>query len=321
MAKLWWLVAIEILLCVHGSAHSQVYPVKSLRLIVPSAAGGGPDANARALARELGKQLHQHIVVENLPGASGILGYEALARATPDGYTFAYVSNLVASNPSLYTKLPYDFAKDFQPVMLYLASVNLLAVSTSLPVGSVHELIQHARAHPGRLTFGSSGAGATPHLSMELFKIITGVAINHVPYRGTPQALSELVAGQIDILCDNMAPMLPMVRAGRIRGLAVTSLQRSSAIPELPTLDESGLAGYQFGGWAGIAVPAGVPRAVVMRLNAAANKTLSSPELLKTIASHGRMPIGGTPEQFGEHVRTETERLSKLITAIGLKPQ
>ncbi len=181
MAKLWWLVAIEILLCVHGSAYSQAYPVKSLRLIVPSAAGGGPDANARALARELGKQLRQHIVIENLPGASGILGYEALARATPDGYTFAYVSNLVASNPSLYTKLPYDFAKDFQPVMLYLTSVNLLAVSTSLPVGSVHELIQHARAHPGRLTFGSSGTGATPHLSMELFKIITGVAINHVP--------------------------------------------------------------------------------------------------------------------------------------------
>jgi tripartite-type tricarboxylate transporter receptor subunit TctC len=321
MAKLASLVAAAMVLLVPGIASSQAYPSRPLRLIVPSAPGGSPDINARELANELSKQMGQQVVVENRPGASGILGYEALTRATPDGYTFAYISNFIATNPSLYLKLSYDFFKDFQPVIFYFRGVNVLAVSPSLPVRSVKELIDHARANPGKLTFGSSGVGATPHLSMELFKSMTGTAIVHVPYKATQQALVDLIAGQIDIQCDNMAPLLPLVRSGRIRGLAVTSLKRSAAIPELPTLDEAGLPGYELGGWSGYAVPKGVPRNIVLRLNAEINKALSSPTVQKGIASRGGMGMGGTPEQFGEHVRKETERLAKLTKAVGIKPQ
>jgi tripartite-type tricarboxylate transporter receptor subunit TctC len=197
----------------------------------------------------------------------------------------------------------------------------VLTVSPSLPVRSVKELIDHARANPGKLTFGSSGVGATPHLSMELFKSMTDTAIVHVPYKGTQQAVTDLIGGQIDILCDNLASMLPVVRSGRVRALAVTSLKRSAAIPELPTLHESGLPGYELTGWSGMAVPAGVPRAIVLRLNAEINKALSSPTVLKGLAFRGGTGVGGTPEDFAEHVRNETERLGKLIKAVGIKPQ
>lgn len=313
--------ATAIALLIPGIASSQTFPSRPLRFIVPSAPGGSPDINARELAHELTRQLNQQVVVENRPGASGILGYEALARATPDGYTFAYISNFIATNPSLYSKLSYDFARDFRPVIFYFQGLNILTVSPSLPVRSVKELIDHARANPGKLSFGSSGIGATPHLSMELFKSMTDTAIIHVPYKGTQQAVTDAISGQIDILCDNMASMLPFVRSNRVRGLAVTSLKRSAAIPELPTLDESGLPGYELTGWSGMAVPAGTPRTIVLRLNDEINKAIASPAVSKGIPSRGGTAMGGTPEQFGEHVRKETERLGKLIKSVGIKPQ
>ncbi len=314
-------IAAAMALLAPGIACAQAFPSKSLRLIVPSAPGGSPDINARELAGELSKQTGQQVVVENRPGASGILGYELLARATPDGYTFAYISNFIATNPSLYSKLPYDFFRDFQPVIFYFQGLNVLTVSPSLPVRSVKELIEQARANAGKMTFGSSGIGATPHLSMELFKSMTGTAIVHVPYKGTQQAVTDLIGGQIDILCDNLASLLPLVRSGRLRALAVTSLKRSAALPELPTLDEAGLTGYELTGWSGLAVPAGVPRDIVLRLNDEINKALASPTVIKGISSRGGTTMGGTPEQFGDHVRRETERLGKLIKAVGIKPQ
>ncbi|HET7160396.1 MAG TPA: tripartite tricarboxylate transporter substrate-binding protein, partial [Burkholderiales bacterium] len=203
----------------------------------------------------------------------------------------------------------------------YFQGLNILTVSPSLPVRSVKELIDHARANPGKMSFGSSGIGATPHLSMELFKSMTDTAIIHVPYKGTQHAVTDVISGQIDILCDNMASMLPFVRSNRVRALAVTSLKRSAAIPELPTLDESGLPGYELTGWSGMAVPAGTPRAIILRLNDEINKALTSPAVSKGIPSRGGTAMGGTPEQFGEHVRKETERLGKLIKAVGIKPQ
>lgn len=321
MAKLSLLVAAGMVLLAPGIACSQAYPSRPLRLIVPSAPGGSPDINARELANELSKQVSQQVVVENRPGASGILGYELLARASPDGYTFAYISNFIATNASLYAKLPYDFARDFQPVILYFSGLNVLTVSPSLPARSVKELIEQARANPGKLSFGSSGIGATPHLSMELFKSMTGTAIVHVPYKGTQQAVTDLIGGQIDILCDNLASLLPLVKSGRLRALAVTSLKRTAALPELPTLDEAGLPGYELTGWSGMAVPAGVPRDIVLRLNDEINTALASPTVLKGITSRGGTAMGGTPERFGEHVRRETERLGKLIRAVGIKPQ
>ncbi len=315
------IVAVGMVLLIPGIACSQAYPFRPLRLIVPSAPGGSPDINARELANELAKQMGQQVVVENRPGASGILGYELLARATPDGYTFAYISNFIATNPSLYSKLSYDFARDFQPVIFYFQGLNVLTVSPSLPVRSVKELIDHARANPGKLSFGSSGIGATPHLSMELFKSMTDTAIVHVPYKGTQQAVTDVIGGQIDILCDNLASLLPLVQSGRLRGLAVTSLKRSAALPELPTLDEAGLPGFELTGWSGLAVPAGVPRDIVLRLNAEINKALLSPTVTKGMAIRGGTPMGGTPEEFAEHVRKETERLGKLVKAVGIKPQ
>jgi len=312
---------VALALLVPSVALAQAYPSRPLRLIVPSAPGGSPDINARELANELTKQMAQQVVVENRPGASGILGYELLARATPDGYTFGYISNFIATNPSMYSKLSYDFFRDFQPVIFYFRGINILTVSPSLPVRSVKELIDLARASPGKLSFGSSGIGATPHLAMELFKSMTQTAIMHVPYKGTQQAVTDLIGGQIDIQCDNMGSMLPHVRSGRVRGLAVTSLQRSAAIPELPTLDESGLPGYELSGWSGMAVPTGTPRAVVLRLNAEMNKALTSPAVTKGMAARGGSGVGGTPEEFGEHVRKETDRLGKLIKSVGIKPQ
>jgi tripartite-type tricarboxylate transporter receptor subunit TctC len=315
------MLAAAAVVLVPALASAQAYPSRPLRMIVPSAPGGSPDINARELANELTKQMGQQVVVENRPGASGILGYEALARATPDGHTFAYISNFIATNPTLYNKLSYDFFRDFQPVIFYFRGLNILTVSPALPVRSPKELIDLARANAGKLTFGSSGVGATPHLSMELFKTMTGTQIVHVPYKGTQQAVTDVIAGQIDILCDNMASLLPLVKANRIRALAVTSLKRSPAMPDLPTLDESGLPGYELTGWSGMAVPAGTARTTVMRLNAEINKALESAAVQKGMASRGGSGVGGTPEQFGEHVRKETERLGKLVKAIGIKPQ
>jgi len=304
-----------------ASASAQGYPNRPLRLIIPSAAGSSPDSNARTIATALVEQMGQQVVAENRPGASGILGYETLAKATPDGYTLAYVSNFIATNPTMYAKLPYDFQRDFAPVILYFGGMNLLAVHNALPVKSVKDLIELARAQPGKLTFGSSGVGATPHLSMELFKSMTGTNMVHVPYKGTPMALTDVISGQINILCDNMAPMLPMVTAGRVRGLAVTGPKRAASIPELPTIDEAGVPGYQLMGWAGVAVPARTAREIVVRLNTEINKALTTPMVLKSIEARSGVPMGGTPEEFGAHVRKETERLAKLIKAIGIKPQ
>lgn len=303
------------------TAAAQTYPVRPLRFIVPSAPGGSPDINSRELAAELTKQMGQQVVVENRPGASGILGYEMLARASADGYTFAYISNFVSTNPSLYARLPYDFFRDFQPVIQYFAGINILTVSQSSPARSVKELLELVRANPGKLSFGSSGVGATPHLSMELFKSMTGTNIQHVPYKGTQQAVTDLIGGQIEILCDNLASLLPLVKSGRIRALAVTAIKRTPVLPDLPTLDEAGLPGYEYSGWAGIAVPAATPRALILRLNDEINKALVSPAVNKGILSRGGTPVGGTPEKFGEHVKRETDRLGKLIRAVGIKPQ
>ena len=297
------------------------YPAKPIRLIVASAPGGNPDINSRNLASELSRQMGQQVVVENRSGASGIIGYEALARATPDGYTLGYLSNLIATNPSIYEKLPYDFERDFQPLLLYLSGMNVLTVTPSLPVLSVKELIDHARANPGKLSYGTSGIGASPHLSMELFKSMTGTDILHVSYKGTQQAMTDLIGGQINVMCDNVGPLLPLLRAGRLRGLGVTALKRSPALPELPTLDEAGIPGFELITWGGFAVPARVPRDIARRLNAEINNALSLPAVLQPLLANSLTPEGGTPARFTEHVRKETEKLGKLIKSIGIKPQ
>jgi len=298
----------------------QAYPSKPLRLVVSSAPGGSPDISARSLASQLALQMGQQFVVENRPGASGI-GNDVLLRATPDGYTFGYISFLVATNPAMYLKLPYDFARDFKPVIMSGSTSNVLVINPTLPVRSVKEFIDHARSNSGKLSYGSSGLGASPHLAMEMFVAMTGTSLVHVAYKGTQQAITDLIGGQIHILCDTIAPLLPIIKSGRLRGLGVTSLKRSLVLPDLPTLDEAGLPGFEIAPWGGYAVPTGVPRNIVLRLNAEINKALVSPELSKSMAERGGILIGGTPEFAADFIRRETEKWGKVIKAAGIKPQ
>ena len=321
MSKFSLIAVVATFLLAPCITYPQAYPSRPIRLIVPSAAGGPPDIAARSLASELTKQMGQQVVVDNRPGASGIIGLEMIARSAPDGYTLGLIPNVIATNPRLYSKLPYDFARDFQPVIHATSGVNLLAITPSLPIRSVKELIDHVRANPGKLSYGTSGLGATTHLSMELLKSLTGTDIVLVSYKGMPQAILDVIGGQIHMVCEAVLSILPHVRAGKVRALAVTSLKRLPLAPEVPTFDESGIPGYEITGWIGYAVPAGVPRNIVLQLNAEINKAQLSPSLSKAIADRGGVAVGGTPEQFAEHVRRETEKLGKLIEAAGIKPQ
>jgi tripartite-type tricarboxylate transporter receptor subunit TctC len=273
------------------------------------------------LANELGLQLGQQVVVDNRPGANGIIGYEMLARAAPDGYTLGYITFGFATNPNMYSKLPYDNTRDFQPLMLFGSSPQVLAVTPSLPIHSVKELIEQARAKPGVLSFGSSGVGTAQHLAMDLFKVMTDTNMVHVSYKGIQQAITDVIGGQIHVVCDNVSSMLPHVRSGRVRALAVATLKRSPVVPEVPTFDEAGVAGYELTTWAGYALLARAARDLVLRLNAELNKSLQSPSMLKALADRGNAPIGGTPEQFTEHLKRETAKWAGVIKAAGIRPQ
>ena len=315
-------VAVLVIALVGSAAvHAQTYPVRPLRIIVPSAPGGLPDIQARLMANELTKQLGQQAIVDNRPGASGIIGFELTAKATPDGYTIGYASFLVATNPSMFSNLPYDFARDFRPVMHQVSALNILAVSPSVAIGSVQELIAHARANPNKLSYGISAYGASNHLSIELIKMMTGARIVPVSYKAIQQAIADAIAGHIHVVCDNMGSILPHVKTGRMRGLAVTSPKRSPAAPDLPTVAESGLPGYEIMPWSGYVVPARVSRDIVGRLNAEFNKALFSPAVAEKMAAIGSIPVGGTPEQFAEHVRKETAKWAQVIKAAGVRAE
>jgi tripartite-type tricarboxylate transporter receptor subunit TctC len=304
-----------------GAAVAQSYPTKPIRIIVPAASGGAPDISSRNLANELGLQLGQQVVVDNRPGANGIIGYEMLARAAPDGYTLGNIVFGFAANPSMFSKLPYDSARDFQPLILFGSTPQVLAVTPSLPIRSVKELIEYARARPNVLSFGISGIGGSQHLSMELLKGMTHINMLHVSYKGPQQAITDVISGQIQLVCVTLSSILPHVRSGRVRALAVATLKRSPVVPDLPTIDEAGVAGYEITPWGGYALPARTPRDLVLRLNAELNKALLSPSVSKAMADGGSTPIGGTPEQFTEHLRKETEKWAKVIKGAGIKPQ
>ncbi|MDT7812348.1 MAG: hypothetical protein QOJ42_2264 [Acidobacteriaceae bacterium] len=297
------------------------YPTKPIRLIVPSAVGGAPDTIGRLIASELGKQMGQQVVVDNRPGASGVIGFEALAKAAADGYTFGYATFPFIINPIIFSKLPYDAAKDFHPVVLQGFGASLMTVTPALQVRSARELIAYARAQPGQLSYGSSGSGSSQQLAVELFKFMTGTQIVQVSYKGIQQAITEVIAGQIHIVCDAPTSVLPHIRAGRLRAIGVTTPRRLRSMPDVPTVAESGLPGYEVQLSSGYLVPAGAPRSVVMRLNTEINKALASPVLLEKFASASYMVAGGTPDQFAEHLRRETVKWTGVIKAAGVKPQ
>jgi len=295
------------------------YPSKPIRLVVPFGAGGTTDVLARAIGQRLTEAWGQPVVVENRPGAGGNIGTESVAKSAADGYTMLLISVGFASNPALYSKLPFDPIKDFAPVTLVATTQNVLIVHPSVPARSARELIQLAKSRPGQLNFGSSGTGTSQHLAGELFKSMAGVQMQHVPYRGSAPALTALIGGEVSLMFNNLLTALPHVKAGRLRALAVTSAERSPAAPEIPTMAESGLPGYDVSTWYGLLVPAGTPKEIVARLNAEVVRILNLPELKERLRSQGADVIPSTPDQFAAHIRQEMVKWAQVVRQSGAR--
>jgi tripartite-type tricarboxylate transporter receptor subunit TctC len=296
------------------------YPQRPIRYIVPSAAGGGADIAARVLTNELAVQMKQQFVIDNRPSSGGLIGVQLLTQARPDGYTLGY-GNMVylAINSSLVPNLPYDPERDLTMIGQFTSNQNVLAVRLTLPVKSVQELIAYARANPDKLSFASSGNGTTIHLSGELFKQMTGTRIVHVPYKAIPQALNEMIAGQMDLVFDNQVSIAPFVTSGRVRGLAVTGPKRSTALPELPTMKEAGVPGYEITTWSGMIAPKGLPRPIVMKLNAEIQRACTSARVQASFAVQGSSCAAGSPEEFAQFVKTERVKWGDIVRKSGAK--
>ncbi|MBS0508588.1 MAG: tripartite tricarboxylate transporter substrate binding protein [Proteobacteria bacterium] len=295
------------------SAWAQAWPSRPVSIVVPFPAGGTTDVLARALGQELSKTLGQPVIVENKPGAGATLGADYVAKAKADGYTLLMgaVHHTIAT--SVYRKLGYDFEKDLAPITTVALVPNVLVVNPQLPAKTVPELLTLARAEPGRLTYGSNGTGTGQHLIGAQFEAMAGVQLLHVPYKGSGPLTTDLLGGQISMSFDTVTPVLPHIKAGKLRALAVTTAKRSVALPEVPTLDEAGLKGFDMGTWFGILAPAGTPREVVMRLNADMVKIIRSPEFRKKMDDIGADPIGNTPEQMARQIHEDTARFAKLV--------
>ena len=302
------------------AAAAESYPTRAIRIIVAYPAGGANDIVARSIAEELAKDLGQPVVVENKSGAAGVVGAEAAAHAAPDGYTLLMAAGAHTLAPSLNAKLPYDIVTDFQPVSLAATSTYLLVVNPGVPARSVKELIALAKSQPGKLNFASSGAGAPPHLAGVLFQKMTGTELNHVPYRGDTPGIADLVAGHVQLAFFSISPLIPQVQAGTLRALAITSDTRSAAMPDLPTLAESGLPGYNVGTWWGLMAPAGTPRSVIDRLAVAMKKAVASPSIRERFIAGGIDPKSNTPEEFAAMVKGEVARYRELAKAAGVEP-
>jgi tripartite-type tricarboxylate transporter receptor subunit TctC len=306
--------------CIATVASAQGYPTRTIRLVVPFPAGGTTDILAREVAQKLTEVLGQAVVVDNRPGAAGNIGSDLVAKSAPDGYTLLMGTvGTHAINPSLYSKMPYDHVKDFAPVVLVAGVPNVLVVNPALPVNSVSDLIKLAKDKPGQLNFASSGSGTSIHLSGELFKTMAGVDMTHVPYKGSSPALTDLIGGQVQIMFDNLPSALPQIKGGRLRAIAVTSLKRAPVLPDIPTINESGLPGFEASSWFGVLAPAGTPAAVVARINTEVNKWLQSADAREKLLGQGAEAAGGSPERFANHIRAESEKWAKVVKASGAK--
>jgi tripartite-type tricarboxylate transporter receptor subunit TctC len=301
-------------------ASAAEFPNRPIRLIVPQAPGSSSDTMARIVATELTRQIGQQVVVDNRPGGALLIGMELVARSVPDGYTIGYapIGALVIS-PNLVPKVPFDVSKDFQPIAQIAANQMLLAASPASGLRSVREVIDFARAHPGKLANGSSGNGTPGHVGLELFKVMTKTQIVHVPYKGGAAAIADLVSGQIQLMMEGLNSITPHAKAGRVRGLGVSGARRSEALPDLPTIAEAGVPGYEASTWNGIVAPAGVPKTVVARLNAELNKALATATLRERFAAIGADPAPSTPEQFAALIRSENEKWRDVVKRSGAK--
>jgi len=309
--------AIVLALVQSGAANAQTYPVKPVRLIVPLAPGGGNDTLARFLARQLTEGMGQQVIVENRPGGGGLVGGEFAARAAPDGYTLVVSGSGLLVVTLAYAKL--DMRKDFTPIALIGEYASLLVVHPSLPVKSVADLIRFAKSRPGQLNYGSAGTGSAGHLVMEMFRTRAGIDMVHVPYKGAGPALTEVMAGQVSILFSNPLGSAGFVKAGRLRPLAVSGPRRVAALPDVPTVAESGLPGFNSTFFLGLMGPAGLPRDIVMRLNGETVKSLQRRDVQDWLAAQGMDPLGGSPEDFAARIRTDIETMAKVIRDAGVR--
>jgi tripartite-type tricarboxylate transporter receptor subunit TctC len=314
------LLATLIVACTPLAVAAQAaYPNKPIRMVVPYPPGGPTDVLGRIVAQRLSESLGQQVVVENRPGASGMIGSELVAKAAPDGYTLLTNASIHVINPSLYPKMNFDALRDFTPVSLIAQVPLILVVNPALPVKSVQELIALAKAQPNLLNFGSSGNAAAPHLAGESFKIATGVQMQHVPYKGSAPALTDLMGGQVQLMFDSMPSAMPHVKSGKIRALAVTTAKRSPTVPDLPTVAESGVPGFDISTWYGVWAPAGTPKDIVNKIAAEMAKALKQPAVRERLAALGAEPAADTPEEFAAYCQSELAKWSKIVRESGAK--
>jgi tripartite-type tricarboxylate transporter receptor subunit TctC len=316
------LLSGAVLVSALGLAQADNYPSKTLRLIVPASPGGGADFLARVVSPSLGEALGQSVVVDNRSGASGTIAADITAKAAGDGYTILLgQSTSIAVAPHMYEKLSYDTLRDLKPVTLVAEVPNILVVNPKVAANTVQELIALAKAKPNSLNYGSAGKGAPSHLAGELFEMATGAQITHVPYRGAGPSVNALLAGEIDVMFAPMVAVLPNVKAGRLRALAVTSGRRSAAVPELPTLAESGLKDFEISSWFGFFVPSSTPPAIVDKLQRETAKVLKQPGVIERLGKEGAEPVGNTPAEFNNYVRVEYAKFGKLVKEKNIKPE
>jgi len=309
-----------VALALAGSAFAQTYPTKSIRIIAPFAPGGGTDFIARVAAQKLTEALGQQVIVDNRPGAGGSLGAELGAKSPPDGYTYTLIAGSYAVNPSLY-KLHFDPVTDITPVIQLSQGPFLIVCHPALPVKNIKELIALAKAKPNGLIFASSGQGSIVHLATELFADMAGVKMIHVPYKGTGPALTDTISGQTQLLWGSIATTLPQVKNGRLRSIAVSTGKRIEALPQVPTVDESGLKGYDVILWHGLIAPRGLPRPILDRVNGELNKILKQKEMQEKLSGDGVTAAGGTPEQFGALIRKDIDTWRRVVQKAGVKPE
>ena len=313
------LFALLLPLLLITTAHAQSWPSKPLRIIVPFAPGGSTDIFARLLGERMAAVLGQSVIIDNRAGAAGNIGADAVAKAAPDGYTLLMATTgVMAINQALYKNMSYDAAKELDPLVFVASITNVLIVSAESTLKSAADVLATAKQAPGKLSFASSGAGSSTHMSAELFKTMAGVDLLHVPYKGSGPAMLDLIAGRVSLMFENMPGAVPHMKAGRVRALAQTGQKRSPALPEIPTVAEAGVKGYESLSWSGIALPVGVPKEVMARLNREINTILAQPEMRQKFGEQGAESVGGSPEAFAQHVRQERDKWAGVVRAAAI---
>ena len=313
-------IALMLFACACAVASAQQYPDHAIRLIVPYTPGGGTDVMARVIAAQLTTLLGQSVIVENKPGAGGIIGTDVVAKARPDGYTIGLILSGHAINPALHKTMPFDPIKGIAPVIQVASGPNVIVVNASVKARSLRDLVDLAKREPGRLTFGSAGVGNPTHLAGETFQRLTSTELLHVPYKGSGQAEVALASGEITMMIDSIPAALPFITAGKTRALAVTGKQRFPLLPDVPTVDETGVGKYEVSTWWGVAVAPGTPAPIVSLLNADIARVLAEPEIRKQFLQFGAEPVTGSSEQFGDFIAAELDRYAKLVKSLGIQP-